>query len=147
MYRYVRVKSERDRQDWLMTRQNMYLGAGVITDDDLMEGVYEDPVKVHYAFDGFRPPVSKSGPMTANAGRAIPFKWGLADPSGKEVTTLSAVAGHTFDAAGATTTLTYDAGGHQFVLTAKTPKSWAGTTRTFTLKFNDQSVHTQVVQF
>ena len=38
-------------------------------------------------------------------------------------------------------------GGHQFVLTAKTPKSWAGTTRTFTLKFNDQSVHTQVVKF
>ena len=25
--------------------------------------------------------------------------------------------------------------------------SWAGTTRTFTLKLNDQSVHTQVVKF
>ena len=120
----------------------------IVTDSRDDQGFLElDPVKVHYAFDGFRPPVSKSGPMTANAGRAIPFKWGLADPSGKEVTTLSAVAGHTFDAAGATTTLTYDAGGHQFVLTAKTPKSWAGTTRTFTLKFNDQSVHTQVVKF
>ena len=42
-------------------------------------------------------------------------------------------------------TLTYDAGGGQFVLTANTPMWGAGTTHTFTLKLNDQSVHTQVV--
>lgn len=65
---------------------------------------------------------------------------------GGEVTTLSAVAGYNFDASAAAMTLTYDAGGHQFVLTAKTPKSRAGTTRTLTLKLNDQSVHTQVVK-
>jgi N-acyl-L-homoserine lactone synthetase len=42
MYRYVRVESDVDRQDWLRTRQNVYLDAGLITDDDLVDGVYQD---------------------------------------------------------------------------------------------------------
>lgn len=59
--------------------------------------------------------------------------------------TLSAVAGYNFDASVAAMTLTYDAGGGQFVLTANTPMWGAGTTHTFTMKINGQSVHTQVV--
>jgi N-acyl-L-homoserine lactone synthetase len=42
MYRYVRVESNVDRQDWLRTRQNVYLDAGLITVDDLVHGVYQD---------------------------------------------------------------------------------------------------------
>lgn len=42
MYRYVRVESDADRQDWLRTRQNVYLHAGLITGDDLKDGVYQD---------------------------------------------------------------------------------------------------------
>jgi hypothetical protein len=59
--------------------------------------------------------------------------------------TLSAVTEYNCDASGAAMTLTYDAGGGQFVLTANTPMWRAGTTHTFTLKLNGQSVHTQVV--
>jgi N-acyl-L-homoserine lactone synthetase len=42
MYRYVRVESDVDRRDWLSTRQNVYLGSGLITADDLVDGVYQD---------------------------------------------------------------------------------------------------------
>jgi N-acyl-L-homoserine lactone synthetase len=42
MYRYVRVDSDLDRQDWLRTRQSVYLGSGLITPDDLTDGVYQD---------------------------------------------------------------------------------------------------------
>jgi N-acyl-L-homoserine lactone synthetase len=42
MYRYVRVDSDLDRQDWLRTRQSVYLGSGLITPDDLTNGVYQD---------------------------------------------------------------------------------------------------------
>ena len=42
MYRYVRVENDVDRQDWLRTRQNVYLGSGLITTDDLVNGVYQD---------------------------------------------------------------------------------------------------------
>jgi N-acyl-L-homoserine lactone synthetase len=42
MYRYVRVDSDLDRQDWLRTRQNVYLGSGLITSDDLRDGLYQD---------------------------------------------------------------------------------------------------------
>ena len=42
MYRYVRVDNDLDRQDWLRTRQNVYLGSGLINPDDLTDGVYQD---------------------------------------------------------------------------------------------------------
>jgi hypothetical protein len=37
--------------------------------------------------------------------------------------------------------------GQQYLLLAKTPKSWAGQTRTLTVTLDDKSVHTQVVTF
>jgi len=36
------VETDVDRQDWLRTRQNVYLDAGLITVDDLVGGVYQD---------------------------------------------------------------------------------------------------------
>ena len=39
MYRYVRAESDLDRQDWLRTEQNVYLSSGLITPDDLVDGV------------------------------------------------------------------------------------------------------------
>lgn len=103
------------------------------------------PVKVHYAFDGFRPPISRTGVTTANAGRSLPFKWALTDPTGKPVTKVTAVSSYGFGATGATYSLTND--GSQFVLVANTPKSWAGSKQTFTVVLDDQSVHTAVIQF
>lgn len=103
------------------------------------------PVKVHYGFDGFRPPIAASGVTTANAGRALPFKWALTDPAGQPVYSSAAVSSYSFDAPGGSYSLKVDNG--QYVLVANTPQSWAGTQRTFTLRLDDQSVHTAVVQF
>jgi hypothetical protein len=120
----------------------------IVTDNGGYQGFLAlNPVKVHYGFDGFRPPVGGVGPIRATAGQAIPFKWALRDPDGNAVTSPSVVNGYVFDAPGATFTLTYDPDGQQFILIAETPKSWAGTTRTFTLRLADQSVHTVTVKF
>ena len=103
------------------------------------------PVRVHYGFDGFRPPIAAIGETTANAGRALPFKWALTDPAGQPVSSSGAVTSYSFDGPGGSYSLKMDNG--QYVLVANTPKSWAGTRRTFTLRLDDQSVHTAVVQF
>lgn len=118
----------------------------IVTDNGGAQGFLDLPaVKVHYGFDGFRPPISATGTMTANAGRTLPFKWALTDPAGNVVTATSAVVSGVFDAAGATYDLKVV--GSQYMLQVNTPRSWAGTLRMFTLKLDDQSVHTVAVQF
>jgi hypothetical protein len=120
----------------------------IVTDNRGDQGFKSlDPVKVHYGFNGFRPPLPPSGPMQTTAGRAIPVKWALTAPDGSAATAVSAVTSYAFDAPGATFTLTYDQVGQQYLLLAKTPKSWAGQTRTLTVTLDDKSVHTQVVTF
>ena len=120
----------------------------IVTDNRGDQGFLSlDPVKVHYGFSGFRPPLPTSGPMQANAGRAIRVKWALTAPDGVAVTAVAAVTGYAFDAPGATFTLTYDQVEQQYVLLVKTPRTWAGQTRTLTVTLNDKSVHTQVVTF
>ena len=100
-----------------------------------------------YGFSGFGPPVRNDGETVANAGRSIPFKWVLADDDGQPLTRLNAVVSYGFDAEGATYDLRYDVTDKQFVLTAQTPKAWAGQKRTFTLRLDDGSTFTSVLSF
>lgn len=100
-----------------------------------------------YTFDGFRPPVNDDNVNTVQAGQAIPFKFALRNAEGEQVTGASALKEFTFDGtgAGAEFQLTHD--GKQCVLVAKTPKAWAGTTRTFTLRLDDGTRHTATFAF
>ncbi|WP_082115233.1 PxKF domain-containing protein [Lentzea aerocolonigenes] len=103
------------------------------------------PVKVTYAFDGWRPPVANDRPTDTKAGDTVPLKWKLRDPLGRPVTDLKVITGYAFDTAGASFTVKFEDG--QFVVLAKTPKQWANTTKTFTLKLNDDTTHTAVIRF
>jgi len=57
------------------------------------------------------------------------------------------VTSYAFDALGATFDLSYDTVGQQYVLLAKTAKTWVGQTHTLTVTLDDNSVHTQEVKF
>ena len=57
------------------------------------------------------------------------------------------VTSYAFDAPWATFYLSYDTVGQQYVLLAKTAKTWAGQTHTLTVTLDDNSVHTQEVKF
>ena len=124
----------------------LYQPTLIVTDNGGAQGFFGlTNVKVHYGFNGFGPPVNQTGVTQRNAGAALPFKWSLTDPAGNRVTGSSNVTSYGFDAPGATYSLEPE--GDQYVIVAKTPKSWAGSRHTFTVVLNDHSVHTAVVQF
>jgi hypothetical protein len=118
----------------------------IVTDDRGALGFADPPpVKVTYEFIGWRPPVNNGKPTSAQAGRTIPFKWSLRDPQGHVVTDPGVIVSYSFDKGGARFSLTQEDG--YFNLVASTPKAWAGTTRVFTLKLNDDTTHQAVIQF
>ena len=102
MYRYVRVDSDLDRQDWLRTRQNVYLGSGLITPGDLTDGVYQDAfdARCHHllACDQEGEPVG-SARLIVRDGDAGPlhleghFAMDIG-PSSAEISGLTVVPGH-----------------------------------------------------
>jgi Acetyltransferase (GNAT) domain len=102
MYRYVRVDSDLDRQDWLRTRQSVYLGSGVITPDDLTDGVYQDTfdARCHHllACDQDGEPVGSARLIVRN-GDAAPlhleghFAVDI-EPSSAEISGFTIVPGH-----------------------------------------------------
>ncbi|NJP28988.1 hypothetical protein FLW53_33230 [Microbispora sp. SCL1-1] len=86
-------------------------------------------------FGGFRPPVKADGVTVVNAGRTIPIKWTI----GGEMDGEPAVASATFDAPGAEYHWISTLGSYH--LNVDTPRSWAGSRRTFTVTLADGSVH------
>ena len=95
-----------------------------------------------YAFGGFRPPVDNDSVNTVQAGQAIPFKFELRNAEGEQVTGAAALKDYAFDGTGAGAEFQLKHDGKQYVLVAKTPKAWAGTTRTSTLRLDDGTSHT-----
>lgn len=112
---------------------------------------------VSYTFEGFYRPVDNLDMVNiAKAGQAISFKWSLRDAGGSDVTDLAAVTSYGFGelsscsgttdkieeyASTGATSLRYDEEANQFVLTAQTSKSWAGTCKMFTLVLADGTMH------
>ena len=102
MYRYVRVDSDLDRQDWLRTRQSVYLGSGLITPDDLTDGVYQDAfdARCHHllACDQDGEPVG-SARLIVRDGDAAPlhleghFAMDI-EPNSAEISGFTIVPGH-----------------------------------------------------
>ena len=102
MYRYVRVDSDLDRQDWLRTRQSVYLGAGLITPDDLTDGLYQDAfdARCHHllACDQDGEPVG-SARLIVRDGDAAPlhleghFAMDI-EPNSAEISGFTIVPGH-----------------------------------------------------
>lgn len=116
----------------------------IVTDNDGAQAYTDLPdVVVHYGFAGFFTPIVDSK-ATVHAGATLPVKWQLTQPDGSAQNNLSAVSSYTASKSGATFSLAND--GAQYNLHVKTPKSWANSTVTFTLTFNDQSVHTVAIK-
>ena len=102
MYRYVRVDNDLDRQDWLRTRQNVYLGSGLINPDDLTDGLYQDAfdARCHHllACDQDGEPVG-SARLIVRDGDAAPlhleghFAMDI-ESSSAEISGLTVVPGH-----------------------------------------------------
>jgi hypothetical protein len=118
------------------------------TDDSENTGICSQAVTLVYRYVGFGPPVD-SDPESRNAGATIPFKFELADFDHTEITSLSTVADYGFSPAGGGVTwaLSYDHEKDQYILRARTPKTWAGTTKTFTLLLDDGTSHTATFEF
>jgi hypothetical protein len=114
-------------------------------------------VTLTYMFLGFYRPVDNLPTVnSANAGRAIPFKWSLKDANGNFVSDLATAVNYGYgsvtNCSGSTdaieeyadagsTSLRYDASANQFVLTSKTDKAWAGSCKIFTLVLADGTRH------
>lgn len=102
MYRYVRVDSDLDRQDWLRTRQDVYLSSGLITLDDLTDGLYQDAfdARCHHllACDQEGKPVGTAR-LIVREGNAAPlhleghFAMDI-EASSAEISGLTVVPGH-----------------------------------------------------
>ncbi|MGW9168185.1 DUF1194 domain-containing protein [Agromyces sp. NPDC055658] len=92
-----------------------------------------EPPGSDYVFAGFEPPVAPGG--SVNAGRTIPIKWTItgADVSG------STVLSGAFTVSGATYDMVRSGG--TWHVNAATPKSWAGTTKTFRVVLDDFSIY------
>ena len=104
-------------------------------------------VWLRYVFTGFLNGVVNRVD-DANAGQALPFKWRLQDSSGAYVQNTATLVEFGFDAKDGTyQVVTYDAAAGHFVLVAKTPRSWAGTTKTFRIALDDDTEHTIRISF
>lgn len=92
-----------------------------------------EPPASDYVFGGFEPPAKPGDSI--NAGRTIPIKWTV---TGADVSDTTVVSGAFIDAGA-----TYDMvrSGSTWHVNAATPKSWAGTTKTFRVVLDDLSVH------
>ncbi|MEU7881108.1 PxKF domain-containing protein [Microbispora bryophytorum] len=86
-------------------------------------------------FGGFRPPVKSDGVNGVHAGRTIPIKWTIDGEEDGE----SAVVSATFDEPGAEYHWIGELGSYH--LNVDTPRSWAGSRRTFTVMLADGSLH------
>lgn len=92
-----------------------------------------EPPTSDYVFGGFEPPVNPGD--SVNAGRTIPIKWTV---TGADVSDTTVVSGAFIDVGA-----TYDMvrSGSTWHVNAATPKSWAGTTKTFRVVLDDLSVY------
>lgn len=92
-----------------------------------------EPPASGYVFGGFEPPVNPGDRV--NAGRTIPIKWTV---TGADVSDTTVVSGAFIDVGA-----TYDMvrSGSTWHVNAATPKSWAGTTKTFRVVLDDLSVY------
>jgi hypothetical protein len=109
---------------------------------------------VHYAFNGFRPPVDNLPTLnTVKAGSAVPTKFSLSGnqglgiiASGYPASIKAACDAAPTDAIEETVTaggssLSYDSVADQYNYVWKTDKAWAGTCRQFVLKLDDGTFH------
>jgi microsomal dipeptidase-like Zn-dependent dipeptidase len=116
---------------------------------------------VHYAFEGFFPPVDNLPVVNVmNAGRSVPVKFGLRGNMGLGIlgaggpraiavscdtgAAAAEVEGQTTDT---NSGLTYDARSDQYSYVWKTEKAYAGGCRRFELHLDDGSSHAFVVRF
>lgn len=99
------------------------------------------PVNQDVQFGGFETPVSPDATNTENAGRTIPIKWTIVG----EEEESSALAEAIFDMDGATYALKRSGGSYH--LNVATPRSWAGTTRVFTVTLVDGREFSAVFSF
>lgn len=92
-----------------------------------------EPPTSDYVFGGFEPPVDAGD--SVNAGRTIPVKWTV---TGADVSDMTVVSGAFIDDGA-----TYDMvrSGSTWHVNAATPKSWAGTTKTFRVVLDDLSTY------
>lgn len=92
-----------------------------------------EPPASGYVVGGFEPPVNPGDRV--NAGRTIPIKWTV---TGADVSDTRVVSGAFIDVGA-----TYDMvrSGSTWHVNAATPKSWAGTTKTFRVVLDDLSVY------
>jgi len=83
----------------------------------------------------------------ARAGQSVPITSALTDADGNEVTSTSAVVGAEFDGAAPTAADAVQHDGGQYVVLARTSRSWSWTTRTLTLRLDDGTTHTARFEF
>lgn len=120
----------------------------IVTDNQGAEGFAALPaVKVHYGFTGLLALTPCSGYRPAVAGKPLVFAWRLTDPAGHPVTDAEAVTSYGFDNPGGQYKLVVDRHTGQYLVTATTPKTWRHTVQTFTVKLDDNSVHTMKIRF
>jgi hypothetical protein len=120
------------------------------TDDSSNVARCDQKVTLIYRWSGFLSPVSNTTTNKVNAGATIVFKWTLKDFSNAYVKSLNVVTNKSFSGLkppDATYSLKYDPVANQYVLNAKTPTGWKGSTRTFTLTLNDGTTHTATFKF
>ncbi|HET9443310.1 MAG TPA: HD domain-containing phosphohydrolase [Acidimicrobiales bacterium] len=102
-----------------------------------------------YFFAGFFSPLSMVELNVVAAGSTVPLKWRLDDHAGDPVRSLDVVISARFSEPddGASYKVTYDTENDQFVLIARTPRSWMNQDRTFTLTLDDGSTHVASFHF
>jgi hypothetical protein len=113
---------------------------------------------VAWTFQGFLQPIDNGVVNVAQAGSAIPVKFGLGGSFGLAIfapgfpasTRVSCASGAPQDAIEQTSTpgrssVSFDGGTYNYVW--KTDKAWGGTCRTLSVKFVDNTVHTANFRF
>jgi uncharacterized repeat protein (TIGR01451 family) len=118
-------------------------------------------VTVLYNFAGFFSPVSNPPTVNVvNAGQAIPVKFSLSGNKGLDIFAAGSPSTVAINCDGSapqadvtetvnagTSSLSYSAGGDQYIYVWKTDSSWAGTCRQLRVTLNDGSVHTATFRF
>ena len=104
-------------------------------------------VKVHYGFQPLETFAPSPTVRSSKAGGSIRLSFRLTNPTGEPVSALSALTSYSFDESGGTYSVAYMPASRMYTITVTSPVTWRNTTRTFTLKLDDQSIHTVAVRF
>ncbi|GGU43642.1 PxKF domain-containing protein [Lentzea flava] len=92
--------------------------------------------RIGYRFDGFRAPVAIPPAVNrVKAGSAVPIRFGLGGDAGGDVIAPGSPARNQGD-------LRYDLGRDEYSYIWKTDRSWAGSSREFTLTLTDRTTRT-----